>query len=201
MHRRLAKSLATLMGTAALIVAPFALLAPSASAATLTTPDDRVEGTAEHNQVDWWEESYLPSLTPPITGATCTKIDPGGTSYTLPALPSGTEYAIVVTKAADENALPPGEKANWVFWSPEAGDVVTAVQGKGISHVIVCTVKTKPSTPSTPSTPTKPTGPVVETDRVAETGSSTGLGLLAAGALIAGAGAVILSRRRQGAHR
>ena len=201
MHRRLVKTLATLIGAAALVVAPIALLAPSASAEVLTTPDDRVEGTAEHNQADWWQNAYLPSLKPPITGATCTKISPGGTTYTLPALPAGTEYAIVVTKAADENALPPGEKANWVFWSPEAGDIVTAVQGKGISHVIVCTIKSTSSTPSTPGTPTKPTGPVVETDRVADTGSSTGLGLLAAGAVIAGVGAIVLSRRRQGAHR
>ena len=42
---------------------------------------------------------------------------------------------------------------------------------------------------------------VVETDRVADTGSTTALGVFAAGAMIVGAGALFLSRHRQGAHR
>ncbi len=40
MHRRLVKSLATMMGAAALLVAPIALIAPSAQAAHVLTPDD-----------------------------------------------------------------------------------------------------------------------------------------------------------------
>ena len=102
-------------------------------------------------------------------------------------------YVLAVTKAGS------GEEANWVFFDPEAGDVVTAQDGKEISHLILCTVKKTTPTPEhadhadTPTTPTTPTGPVVETDRVADTGSSTGLGILAAGALIAGAGALFLA--------
>ena len=47
-----------------------------------------------------------------------------------------------------------------------------------------------------------PPGPVVETERVADTGSTAGLGMAAAAtALAAGLGAMAFSRRRQGNHR
>jgi hypothetical protein len=201
MRRRLLKPLATMMGAAALVVAPVALLAPSAQAdGHVLTPDDEVEGTSAANNVEYWEDTYLPGLTPPITNATCTKV-PGTNeeTWTIPAAPAGTEFVIVVTKAADENALPEGEKANWVFWFPEEGDVVPAVADKDISHVIWCTV---PKTTTPPVTTPPVTGPPVETDRVADTGSAAGLGLaLGATALVAGAGAMVVSRRRQGAHR
>jgi LPXTG-motif cell wall-anchored protein len=187
------------MGAAALVVAPIALIVPSAQAETLTQPDDVVahisgpSPTGTNHPAFW--VNYLEEVRD-ITGAVCynaSGVSGDDEEYTLPAPEEGTMYVLAVTKAGA------GDEANWVFYDPNEGDVVTAVEGKQISHVILCTVKEE--TPSTPSTPSTPTGPVVETDRVADTGSSSGLGLLAAGALIAAAGAVLFSRRRQGAHR
>jgi LPXTG-motif cell wall-anchored protein len=181
------------MGTAALVVAPIALLAPSAHAAVLDDPDAVVPFSSGANQpgfwVDWLEDER------DITGAVCFDEPVSGNdeTFTLPEPDEGTMYVLAVTKAGA------GEEANWVFFDPEAGDVVTAQGGKEISHLILCTVKE--TAPSTPTTPKPPTGPVVETDRVADTGSSTGLGLLAGGALLAAAGAFFLGRRRQGTHR
>ena len=224
---RLIKSLATVMGAAALIVAPMAIVAPSAQAETLTVPDRKVEGTPEANQPAFWVD-YLEDERG-ITGATCRKIDGGDKTFELAAPPAGTKYVLAVTKAADENALPEGEFANWVFFDPEQGDVLTAVQGKGISHIILCTVPTTATPPadtppgstppvgtppadtppgSTPpvgtppaDTPPASTPPVIETDRV-DGGSGAGLGLFgAAAALLLGAGAIVIGRRRQGDHR
>ena len=206
MHRRLVKSLATMMGAAALVVAPIALLAPAANAEVLDTPDATVPFSAAANQPDFWEE-WLETERG-ITGATCfdEPVSGNDAEFTLPAPDPGTSYVLAVTKA--------GSQVNWVFFDPKAGDVVTAVDEKDISHLILCTVPTttKPPTTEPPTTEpptteppttepptTKP--PVVETDRVADTGSTTALGVFAAGAMIAGAGALFLSRRRQGAHR
>ena len=66
---RLIKSLATVMGAAALIVAPMAIVAPSAHAETLTVPDRKVQGTPEANQPAFWVD-YLEDERG-ITGATC----------------------------------------------------------------------------------------------------------------------------------
>ena len=111
-----------------------------------------------------------------------------------------------------------GQYPNQAWWAPKAaqGNTVTAVAGKNISHVILCTVPKKTTTPPPRTSPpvtkppvtkppvTKPpvTGPVVETDRVADTGSAAGLGMAAAATVLAaGLGAVAFSRRRQGNHR
>ena len=55
MHRRLVKSLATMMGAAALLVAPIALIAPSAQAAHVLTPDEYAAGTPGNNNEATWE--------------------------------------------------------------------------------------------------------------------------------------------------
>jgi hypothetical protein len=199
MRRRLLKSVASVMGAAALVVAPMALLAPSAQAdGHVLTPDDEVahipgdapEGT---NHVEFWVK-YLDEERD-IAGATCVKENgPNEATFEIPAAPSGTMYVLAVTKAGA------GDEANLVFFDPMAGDVVPGVDDKDISHYILCTVP-KTTTPP-PSTNPPVTGPPVETDRVADTGSAAGLGLaLGATALVAGAGAMIVSRRRQGAHR
>ncbi len=114
-------------------------------------------------------------------------------------------YVIAVVKAGS------GEEASEVVWEPMAGDELSHSNEKENSHIILCIAEVEDETTPPTSTPpttkppvTKPpvTGPVVETDRVADTGSAAGLGLaLGATALVAGAGAMIVSRRRQGAHR
>jgi hypothetical protein len=203
MHRRLLKPLATVMGAAALMVAPIALIAPSAQAEPLTTPDATVPFSAAANQLSFWV-NWLDENRD-IDNATCVN-GPGDIddeTWTIPAPPSGTEFVLVVTKAAA------GEQANWAFFDPMQGDTVVAVDGKEISHVIWCTVpKMTPPPSTTPPVTTPPvttppvTGPVVETDRVADTGPVAGLGLAAgAAALVAGMGAMLFSRRRQGNYR
>ncbi|HOB80631.1 MAG TPA: hypothetical protein PLO87_07440 [Ornithinibacter sp.] len=140
-------------------------------------------------------------------------------SWVIPAPATGTQYALVTSKAGNENALEEGQYPNQVWWAPKAaqGNTVTAVAGKNISHVIWCTIPKKTTTTPPPRTSppvtkppvtkppvTKPpvTGPVVETDRVADTGSAAGLGMAAAATVLAaGLGAVAFSRRRQGNHR
>lgn len=106
-------------------------------------------------------------------------------------------YVLAVLKGGADQ---PGNDANELYWEPEAGDELSHAT-KGNSHVILCIaeLEEESSTP-TPSEPTK-TGPVVETDRVGGTGSSDAVGILAAGAVVAGAGALVLSRRRQGTRR
>lgn len=205
MHRRFLKSLATVMGAAALIVAPMALLAPSAQASMVldeTNTDDTVPfikgpSPTGTNHVAYWVD-YLADKG--INGATCTKVTPSEDTKTwvIPPAPEGTEYVLVTSKAGS------GESANLVWWAPKAaeGNTVTAVEGKNISHVIWCTVPKKTTTPPVTTTPpTHSTPPVVDTDRVS-TGSGANLGLYgAAAALLVGAGAIVAGRRRQGAHR
>ena len=111
--------------------------------------------------------------------------------------------------------LSEGQYPNQVWWAPKAGqgNPGTAVAGKNTSHVFLSPFPKKaPTPPPRPPPPvtkppvtkppvTKPpvTGPVVETDRVADTGSTAGLGMAAAAtALAAGLGAMALSRRRPG---
>ena len=67
------------------------------------------------------------------------------------------------------------------------------IEHEGLAHVFVCQPEQQPVFTSTP--------PVVETDRVADTGGTNAALVLAAAAMTAGAGAFFLSRRRQGAHR
>jgi hypothetical protein len=98
-----------------------------------------------------------------------------------------------------------------VWWAPKAaqGNTVTAVAGQNLEVILCIAEYADEVSPSpSPTVSTKPsvkptvTGPVVETDRVADSASVPGLGLAAAGtALVAGAGALVLSRRRQGSHR
>lgn len=204
MHPRLMKSLAGTVGAVALVVAPMSLLATSAQADShVLVPDDEVahvpgDAPGGTNHVEYWV-NYLEEVRD-ITGATCMKTEgPDTQTYEVPAAPSGTMYVLAVTKAGS------GDEANWVFYDPMAGDVLTAWDEKDISHYILCTVpKTTPSVTTTTTVTTTPTvtGPVVETDRAADTGPAAGLGLAAAAtALVAGAGALLVSRRRQGSHR
>jgi hypothetical protein len=211
------------MGAAAIIMAPVALAAPASAAMILNeaNADDAVatvQGPNGTNQESFWV-GYLSDRD--IDGASCKKVTPASEikSWVIPAPATGTQYALVTSKAGNENALEEGQYPNQVWWAPKAaqGNTVTAVAGKNISHVILCTVPKKTTTPPPRTSPpvtkppvtkppvTKPpvTGPVVETDRVADTGSvprawvwqppppSSPLEL----------GALAFSRRRQGNHR
>ena len=206
MHRRFLKSLATVMGAAALVVAPMALLAPSAQAAIVldeSNADDIVPfianepGVPGTNQVAYWV-NYLEEKG--FTDVYCEKVTPKEDTKTwvIPAPPEGDEYVLVTSKAGS------GDKANLVWWAPKAaeGNTVTAVDGKDISHLVWCTGEQPVTTTPPPSTtPPASTPPVVDTDRVS-TGSGANLGLYgAAAALLVGAGAIVAGRRRQGAHR
>src|SRR5918994_168691 len=142
MHRRLVKSLATMMGAAALVVAPIAFIAPAAQADHVLTPDSFLPGESQYNDEENWAAQLEEAG---FVNVECIKVE--GAELTDPYL---------IAELEDDTSTP---------------------------------------------TPSKPTGPVVETDRVADTGSTTALGVFAAGAMIAGAGALFLSRRRQGAHR
>ena len=196
MHRRFVKSLASVMGAAALVIAPAALLAPAAQANHVLTPDEVLENDPFYNNEDNWvgvleEEGFVNVECEKIEGAALT--DP----FLIPELEDEDRfYVVAVVKGGS------GDDANEVYNEPEAGHYLSHGSA-GNSHIILCTAEEEDETSTpTPSktTPTK-TGPVVETDRVADTGSTTALGVIAGGALIAGAGALFLSRRREGAHR
>lgn len=97
--------------------AVFGLVAPAQAA-----PDN-----AATNQASYWEA---------WTGADdeCTKVElaDGINSYTLPELPAGQIYTLLVLKAGS------GASANTVVQFPEAGAAYTHSSGKDISHVIYC---------------------------------------------------------------
>src|ERR687897_409694 len=178
MHRRLVKSLATMMGAAALVVAPIAFIAPAAQADHVLTPDSFLPGESQYNDEENWaaqleEDGFV--------NVECIKVEDEDRAYVLAVVKAGNT-----------------DKANEIYEEPEAGHYLSHATSEN-SHIILCSAELEDDT-STP-TPSKPTGPVVETDRVADTGSTTALGVFAAGAMIAGAGALFLSRRRQGAHR
>ena len=194
MHRRLVKSLATMMGAAALVVAPIALIAPAAQADHVLTPDDVLENDPFYNDENNWvatleDDGFVNVECIKVEGADLT--DP----YLIPELEDEDRaYVLAVVKAGNT------DKANEIYEEPEAGHYLSHATSEN-SHIILCSAELEDDTSTPTPTPTKPTGPVVETDRVADTGSTTTLGVLAAGAMIAGAGALFLSRRRQGAHR
>jgi LPXTG-motif cell wall-anchored protein len=194
MHRRLVRSLATMMGAAALVVAPIALIAPAAQADHVLTPDSFLPGEPEYNDEDNWaaqleEDGFVNVVCIKVEGEELT--DP----YLIPELEDEDRaYVLAVVKAGNT------AKANEIYEEPEAGHYLSHATSEN-SHIILCSAELEDDTSTPTPTPTKPTGPVVETDRVADTGSTTALGVFAAGAMIVGAGALFLSRRRQGAHR
>ena len=200
MHRRFVKSLASVMGAAALVIAPVALLAPAAQADHTLEPDGVLPNESFFNNEDTWvdvleEDGFVNVECVKIEGAELT--DP----YLIPELEDEDRfYVVAVVKGGS------GDDANEVYEEPEAGHYLSHTD-EANSHIILCTAEeeddTSTPTPSktTPGTTPTKTGPVVETDRVDETGSTSALGVIAGGALVAGAGALFLSRRRQGAHR
>lgn len=199
MHRRFTKSLATVMGAAALMVAPIALIAPAAQAEHVLTPDYTLENDDFYNNEDNWAEELAKDEE--LVDVMCEKIEGAALTdpFLLPELAPDRFYVLAVVKGGS------GDDANEVYEEPEAGHYLSHATA-GNSHIILCTadtiVVTTPPVTTPPTTKPPVTGPVVETDRVADTGSSANLGLAAAAiALIAGLGGIVVSRRRQGAHR
>ena len=189
MYRRLVKSFATMMGAYALLVAPIALAAPAHASVVsaeqqFLEPDDVVPFSIEANDPDFWER-YLAG-DPGYAYAVCTKDDnPGDSPYVVPDL--RIILAVVILNDGLEV-----ETANEVYLRPPAGSLI---EHDGLLHAIVCTPEQQGPLPTS-------TAPVVETDRVGDTGgTSAAVVVVAAGALTAGAGALLLSRRRQGALR
>ena len=106
---------------AAAAIAAFAVLGLSAPAQA--APSDQ----AATNSVAYWE-----ALTP--EDDTCTKVELGDgvTTYTLPALPAGQMYTLLVLKSGS------GAGANTVVWYPVAGVAYDHDSGKELSHIIYC---------------------------------------------------------------
>jgi hypothetical protein len=187
MNRRLVRSFATMMGASALLVAPIALAAPAHAAVVAAEqeflePDDVVPFSMEANEEDFWER-YLAGEGYAL--AMCTKDDsPGDSPYEVPDL----RLVLAVVLLNDGLEL---ETANEVYMRPPAGGLI---EHEGLLHVMVCTPEQQGPLPTSPA-------PVVETDRVGDNGGTNAAVVLAAGAMTAGAGALFLSRRRQGAHR
>ncbi len=187
MHRRLVNSFATMMGASALLAASLALAAPAHAAVVAAEqaflePDDVVPFSLEATEEDYWER-YLAEKG--YAYAMCTKDDsPGDSPYEVPNL--RIVLAVVILNDGLEV-----ETANEVYLRPPAGSLI---EHDGLLHVFVCTPEQQGPLPTS-------TAPVIETDRVGDTGGSTAAVVVAAGTLTAGAGALLLSRRRQGAHR
>jgi hypothetical protein len=182
MHRRLVISFATIMGAFAFIAVSIAAAA-AAHAAVVTAeqaflePDDVVPMSIAAHQEEYWEQ-YLADEG--YASARCTKYrSPGDSPYEVPDL-----HLLAVVIANDGLDW---ENAYEVYLSPPAGSLI---EHEGLLHVFICQPEQGGSLPS--STP-----PVVETDRVGDTGRTNVALAVAAGAMTAGAAALFLSRRRQ----
>ena len=208
MRQRIITAVASVIGAAAVVAAPIALLAPAQGA---PVPASNHEPSTwphsnEANQTGYWVD-FLEDQG--YDDVVCVKDEIQGNEsdevWVVPELDDeGRVYVLAVVKGGAKDS------ANQLYWRPVAGQELTHPT-KGISHVILCTAdkvttsspKPKTSTaPPTKHTPTK-TGPRVETDRPAE-GGGPGAGLLAAGGALlalAGIGAVVLDGRRRGEHR
>ncbi|MCH1882225.1 hypothetical protein [Agrococcus sp. ARC_14] len=83
---------------------------------------------AAMNHTDYWEAQGY---------GDCDKIDlPDGVgSYTLPELPWGLQYTLLVLKAGS------GSSANDVIAWPVEGSTYEHATGKDLSHIIVCTTE------------------------------------------------------------
>ena len=186
MHRRLVKSFATMMGASVLLVAPIALGAPALAAVVAAEqvflePDDVVPFSIEATDPDFWER-YLADEG--YADAVCSKDDsPGDSPYEVPDL--RIVLAVVILNDGMEM-----DTANEVYLRPPTSGLI---EHDGLLHAIVCT-------PGQPGPLPTSTAPVVETDRVGDTGGIHVALVLAAGAIAAGAGALLLGRRRQRVH-
>lgn len=211
---RLLKPFVPLVGAAALIAAPVAFAAPAFAA--VIEPDDSIpfdpelldptvweDILAEEEDVDAWCESFgdirTPLYIPDVIDA-----------FQLPedAEPADFGYYLAVLAGFPEEGTEEDPDLE-LYWEPSVGDEIEHAAGQNL-EVILCVAEYEDEVSPSPSptVSTKPsvkptvTGPVVETDRVGDSASVPGLGLAAAGtALVAGAGALVLSRRRQGSHR
>lgn len=209
---RVLKPFVPLVGAAALITAPVAFAAPAFAA--VIEPDESIpfdpelldptvweDILAEEEDIDAWCESFGDIPTP-------VDLPEIADLFELPedAEPADFGYYLAVLAgfpAEGEEDDPDLE----LFWEPSVGDELEHSAGQNV-EVILCIAEYEDEASPSPSPSTKPsvkptvTGPVVETDRVADSAPVSGLGLAAAGAaLAAGAGVLVLSRRRQGSHR
>jgi hypothetical protein len=182
MHRRLVKSFATMIGASVLLVVPVVLAAPAhagvvAAEQPFLEPDDVVPFSIEANEDEFWEAYVdLPNIV-------CLKDEsPGDSPYVVPDL--RLIIAVILYDGSES------ETANEVYLRPPEGGLI---EHEGLAHVFVCQPEQQPIFTSTP--------PVVETDRVGDTGATYAALALSAGAVTAGACALFLSRRRPGAHR
>jgi hypothetical protein len=211
MHRRLTTLCLPLMG-AALVAAPIAVAAPAAAAGIRTAViepersfpyDYDVMGAVEPTK-KYIDEGFparckafrdipTPYVVPEIDDAIQPSVDRDYSYLTMYISGPGVEL-----EDAGE-----GEQVATVieeYRTPSPGDIVVHQDGVNADAVLCYMWPESQTTPSADQTSV--TGPVVETDRVGERRWPGSLGLAAAvAALVAGVGGVVVSRRRQGAHR
>lgn len=211
MHRRVLKSLAPLVGAAALIAAPIAFAAPAAAA--VIAPDETIPFDSELLDPAAWEDILAEEED---IDALCESFGDIPTPVDIPDIeqlfelgpdtdPADFGYYLAVLSTIPDPESEEDPAGLELYWEPSVGDELEHAAGDN-GEVILCIAEfeDEPTVTPTPTTSAKPTvtGPVVETDRVADTGPAAGLGMAAAAtALVAGAGALFVGRRRQGSHR
>lgn len=229
MHRRVLKSFAPLVGAAALIAAPIAFAAPASAA--VIAPDETIpfdpelldpaaweEILGEEEDIDAWCESFgeipTPVDIPEIEDLfeLGSDEDPADFGYVLAVLTGTSIWQGEETEPTEEESTQesaPTEEdvrlapsGHELYWEPSVGDELVHADEDN-AELILCIAEFEEETTPTPPVSKPPvTGPVVETDRVADTAPAAGLGLAAAATgLVAGAGALLVGRRRQGSHR
>lgn len=144
---------------------------PAMDVLGVTTDDPTIEvevtktGVEYNKPATWVAEGF---------GDECWKIEPGGGSYTLPAVPQNPSgkaglYSLVKVKAGSLTSTDPNFQVNTLFVDPKPGDVVWPDSNKNgvldsggkngdkeISHVILC-VRYTDATGNTSTTSTVPT--------------------------------------------
>ncbi len=130
----------------ALLASLAAVFAAPASADDLAY----LPGDSDYNQTDWWED-YL-DVHDDVTDSACTKIGVESASDYV----ADADYRLVIVKKGA------GEQANRLYWNVSEGDVLAPGpnqgDGKGYSHVIVCTNSWTPGEETTTTQGTTTTG-------------------------------------------
>lgn len=210
MGRRLTALLLPPLAAATLVAVPISVSAPAAAAgigAAVIEPD-----RTQPFDYDVMSASALDSKYEGFP-VHCVAVRDVSTPYVIPEIDAAFSmpderayrYLEVYLAGPGGEAGDLGEEAQVAtviehYDAPSAGDSVVHQDGVNADAVLCITWPESQTTPSTdqPSV----TGPVVETDRVADSGSAARLGLAAAAtALVTAAGAVFVGRRRQGVHR
>jgi hypothetical protein len=118
-----------------------AVLSVGMIGAAVVVPSAAANDNSDWNHASSWEPLY--------PGSSCYKMESGfsGSSYLLPVLGSNETYVAVVVNAGSDQST--DGHANNIFDAthntmPAPGVTVTSYDGKGISHIIICTLTVTP---------------------------------------------------------